>query len=468
VYSVSIIKIAWKYLLEYERLWNIDKMDIDNWWKQYTSKPTSEQYGFIRDTFQQELPQEFFDKIDIDDVILGTKDGLENTKKFDQVLDFTKILQTYHPQLYKEYDEYFDNFLIDYYCYHNQKEKLLQPVTNFIRKPDKGIDYLFLSFKKLLFYSHTDLVDKIIEETFEIIYKSPNIISGAEYELAQVKLYITLEEAWLKNHGKIDWKRFRTSLKKYNFNFKEDFIISIDNGLNGEILSGNNCIQNFTKDRKNFIVTLEGYFLKYMAKKGFCFALSGWIWDQMVDFWTEYDGKKHRNPDEYFTVRKEDFDRYLGRLAGDIILDNTSELIAILWGSVYVYDFLKSVGIINDETYSTYRTVASMLKGDVIRGFVPKLWNSNFVHSWIKPDSISQNEFDAENRIFIKSYSFTSHKFAQFQSVISDEIKSIGDFSKHLLRPDALHQSKPKKIGRNEPCPCGSGKKYKKCCGKLV
>ena len=23
-----------------------------------------------------------------------------------------------------------------------------------------------------------------------------------------------------------------------------------------------------------------------------------------------------------------------------------------------------------------------------------------------------------------------------------------------------------KKVGRNEPCPCGSGKKYKNCCGK--
>ena len=22
------------------------------------------------------------------------------------------------------------------------------------------------------------------------------------------------------------------------------------------------------------------------------------------------------------------------------------------------------------------------------------------------------------------------------------------------------------KIGRNDPCPCGSGQKYKKCCGK--
>jgi uncharacterized protein YecA (UPF0149 family) len=23
----------------------------------------------------------------------------------------------------------------------------------------------------------------------------------------------------------------------------------------------------------------------------------------------------------------------------------------------------------------------------------------------------------------------------------------------------------PPKVGRNDPCPCGSGKKYKKCCG---
>lgn len=29
-----------------------------------------------------------------------------------------------------------------------------------------------------------------------------------------------------------------------------------------------------------------------------------------------------------------------------------------------------------------------------------------------------------------------------------------------------LNKRQNKKIGRNEPCPCGSGKKYKKCCGK--
>lgn len=31
-------------------------------------------------------------------------------------------------------------------------------------------------------------------------------------------------------------------------------------------------------------------------------------------------------------------------------------------------------------------------------------------------------------------------------------------------RPIVRSVSKEKKIGRNAPCPCGSGKKYKKCC----
>lgn len=33
-----------------------------------------------------------------------------------------------------------------------------------------------------------------------------------------------------------------------------------------------------------------------------------------------------------------------------------------------------------------------------------------------------------------------------------------------LLNPQKTKLAE-KKVGRNEPCPCGSGKKYKKCCG---
>lgn len=50
--------------------------------------------------------------------------------------------------------------------------------------------------------------------------------------------------------------------------------------------------------------------------------------------------------------------------------------------------------------------------------------------------------------------------------------KSREELAKHGIRIDEertdamLSGEKRKKIGRNEPCPCGSGKKYKNCCGK--
>ena len=34
------------------------------------------------------------------------------------------------------------------------------------------------------------------------------------------------------------------------------------------------------------------------------------------------------------------------------------------------------------------------------------------------------------------------------------------------IKPPVTQPEKQKKVGRNDPCPCGSGKKYKRCCGK--
>ena len=42
-----------------------------------------------------------------------------------------------------------------------------------------------------------------------------------------------------------------------------------------------------------------------------------------------------------------------------------------------------------------------------------------------------------------------------------DLLKQLAD-----IKPSAPQPEKQKKVGRNDPCPCGSGKKYKKCCGK--
>jgi preprotein translocase subunit SecA len=35
-----------------------------------------------------------------------------------------------------------------------------------------------------------------------------------------------------------------------------------------------------------------------------------------------------------------------------------------------------------------------------------------------------------------------------------------------ITKKEQTAPKKPQKVGRNDPCPCGSGKKYKHCCGK--
>lgn len=49
-----------------------------------------------------------------------------------------------------------------------------------------------------------------------------------------------------------------------------------------------------------------------------------------------------------------------------------------------------------------------------------------------------------------------------WDDVLSEETRI--EIIKEFKRSKTVHAEK--KPGRNDPCPCGSGKKYKKCCGK--
>jgi preprotein translocase subunit SecA len=48
-----------------------------------------------------------------------------------------------------------------------------------------------------------------------------------------------------------------------------------------------------------------------------------------------------------------------------------------------------------------------------------------------------------------------------------EDVKYVGSNEPADKKPDTVRRVDPK-VGRNDPCPCGSGQKYKKCCGKLA
>ncbi len=67
-------------------------------------------------------------------------------------------------------------------------------------------------------------------------------------------------------------------------------------------------------------------------------------------------------------------------------------------------------------------------------------------------------EFEAEYTL--KGMHDIHHEIAGFRKINGEWFYSEG-----MMRPTTVVRE-GKKIGRNEPCPCGSGKKYKQCCGK--
>ena len=80
---------------------------------------------------------------------------------------------------------------------------------------------------------------------------------------------------------------------------------------------------------------------------------------------------------------------------------------------------------------------------------------------------INQVKFNIVQRIFkLKPQNFSSMQIEEIESERQKELDSIQ--RAHSIEGEGFKPKKRtrKKIGRNEPCPCNSGKKYKKCCGK--
>jgi len=79
------------------------------------------------------------------------------------------------------------------------------------------------------------------------------------------------------------------------------------------------------------------------------------------------------------------------------------------------------------------------------------------------------NKFRHEYADDVSEEALKQHLVARMLTVLPEAVGVIQEFGECMIerrRGEVAHaqQAGSNKIGRNEPCPCGSGKKYKKCC----
>lgn len=125
--------------------------------------------------------------------------------------------------------------------------------------------------------------------------------------------------------------------------------------------------------------------------------------------------------------------------------------------------------------YSAYVTGAVDYLGDTLHPDSRSDYDAAATRKWAEQSewfgleihSVEQGKADddAGTVEFVASYkadgtTYRHHEFSRFSRHNGRWYYVDGN----MAPPETVVRSEPR-VGRNDPCPCGSGKKYKKCCG---
>lgn len=152
-------------------------------------------------------------------------------------------------------------------------------------------------------------------------------------------------------------------------------------------------------------------------------------------------------------------------------LDTTKKEGQLFWANYFnlekeVYDQLLSnpdetvTGTV-EELAKKYNVELSIMVG-ILDGINDSLINPNPIEEMTK-DTVVNLEFDKEKLYYnmVEAKADWLYNMPQWDNLLTPERRK--ELYKEQKRSGTIR--KEKKIGRNDPCPCGSGKKYKKCCG---
>lgn len=158
----------------------------------------------------------------------------------------------------------------------------------------------------------------------------------------------------------------------------------------------------------------------------------------------------------------------------DIAYDETADRgqLQNFWGSYFQIEkeiYEKLLSNPDEEVRGTVKELAERYGQDVMTmvGFLDGIDESLVVPNPIDTmdeDTVVNLVFDKEKlyKNMVAARADWLYELPQWKEIFPEsELKKL-----YKEQKESTTIRKGKKIGRNDPCPCGSGKKYKKCCGK--
>lgn len=375
--------------------------DIKKWKNAYKKLNNDEKkYSYLLETLSSELSIQFLDDFDLIHYLISSFTYLEDAKEYEKMIELYDI--AYRWKMDNEEWYYCDAYLMDYYLYNNNLTGFNNHLDSFISNPAQSLDIFIPLFDKLLYYGHTDLALDISFRLFDKVKAAPRLISGSEYQFGIIIYMQKFQDIYtdLKNNIPIGKKAIVRYLNKYDFNTKEYIDLTVDVlSPDYKELPGYDV---YEKDISDLVHTLMLLFCRYMLDtKNVNFATSYEIWDIVRESFQWYipDTKAELIFDKVFELNTE---RYEGEISGRLgfLSNKTTSGFGAAWGSIYVYDFLYKNEYISKKTYDHAIGGIYDLQHELIEEYTNNLWKYEFVHTWGKPDSMSDEEYTFEKDLF--------------------------------------------------------------------
>ncbi len=447
------------------------KYEKTNW----SSKTIDEVYEFF-ENLDEHKKYEFYKWLythypDLDfewlDTFEDLRQNLGNKQNISACEEFVLWYPQKFPDEYSQRYEFIERDLCDYYFFTKDYDKLRERIKIIAQNPVSGIDTITIRlFYQLLYHGLYSDAIQYAEEVYQLLYDDETLWGNPEQSFMQALYIDSLQTAYQHfiETGKADFSK--TLILAEKFKLEENVEIfkleskALQNALNTE------QILNITKiNPDDCIQELNVHFLKYMFDHhNKSFVISEFLWS-IVGVKKLFG--KSKFSDDIFYVDAGKFDETLTKRIDYAFGSNSLEMFGKTWALPYVFEFLEANQLISADAAMLMHENNLYHRDEMIRFINKNLWQMNFVFNW--PNN---QHWQYLEPIFNSTFDASSEKIFDIITTFNKE-HTISQRIQNELKPENINilsnNGKPivntsPNIGRNDPCPCGSGKKYKKCC----
>ncbi|MGY0691852.1 hypothetical protein ACW2QC_03555 [Virgibacillus sp. FSP13] len=379
----------------------------EQWYKHFATLPVDEQYDMFMDLLEQNVPDDELIEDDFGSVFVDLKSDLVKEKQYEKAINLIEKTRESTSKFYQKEFPYSSNFAVEYYLYTKDFDKAHAHLQPFITKPGHGYDMFTPLYDKIRFYQMDELALKLANILHEPIMESSELIVGAESDLTNLIFYNVFQEFYTtseQNRDMPSYQQLKDTVKKFEFDetLSEGELSEIYHTLTADketpIFTSNEWDKMVQDNPNRAKRNLYWQFAIYMLKRGnFHFSISANIWFSYCKMLLEKESLAN------FSFQYQDLDELIGRFFG--FFSNEEERgFAVLWGIPYIYDFLRDQQLVTNEVYDRALEYVADIKENLIKLYENDIWRFDFVHTWVRPLSISAETFTEEEKLFHQTF----------------------------------------------------------------